>query len=599
VLDIATQLPQQARGPPGRSISEPLTLQDNDFRAAAGELHRGAQPGNAAANDYDIARVIACHAFNLLGPRNGSQVARRKSTGKLRGEAPFPQKTLGPEPFSFANPWLMIRRAIRCFVRRQPIGPFCLSFKPAVWWEPPLNPRYERWRRRTFGITWLIYASFYLTRQSFAVAKVALPFDTSVSLTRNDLGVIDSTFLTVYMIGQFVFGPLGDRFGPRRILLFGLGLSVIAAVGFGLSTTLTAFLLWSVLQGIAQSTGWSNTTKTMSSWFSINERGRVIGWWCTHYTFGAAIALPFAGWAMDYFGHARFTASVLPAVFFVGPALPCFPMASLAPVMLFSTVAPFWPAAFWAPALVVAIVLVLAWLLLRNGPEDIGLPPIEEYHGDPMPLQASDALIVESPAGSWQTIGAVLTTPRIWTLALAYFSVKLVRYAFYFWGPKFVAETMHSDAFASTVVAAAMPVGGLVGVIAGGYLSDKLFQARRAPVTVLSLLAAAAVMSVGLTSIHNVWVLAAFFFFVGVFLFGPDSMISATASIDFGTKRGAGTAVGIVNGIGSIGGILGGWLPGRITSGSDWTPLFGVMLVGLIVSAVVLLPLWNVKPSTD
>jgi sugar phosphate permease len=118
-------------------------------------------------------------------------------------------------------------------------------------------------------------------------------------------------------------------------------------------------------------------------------------------------------------------------------------------------------------------------------------------------------------------------------------------------------------------------------------------------VAILSLLACAAVMSAGLTDLHNPWFMTAFFFLVGAFLFGPDSIISATASMDFGTKRGAGTAVGFVNGIGSIGGILGGWLPGRITTGTDWTPLFEVMLVGLVVSAVVLLPLWRVKPSTD
>ena len=57
------------------------------------------------------------------------------------------------------------------------------------------------------------------------VAKVALSFYPAVSLTRKNLGDIDSTFLTVYMLGQFLFGPLGDRFGPRQILLFGLGLS--------------------------------------------------------------------------------------------------------------------------------------------------------------------------------------------------------------------------------------------------------------------------------------------------------------------------------------------------------------------------------------
>ena len=74
--------------------------------------------------------------------------------------------------------------------------------------------------------------------------------------------------------------------------------------------------------------------------------------------------------------------------------------------------------------------------------------------------------------------------------------------------------------------------------------------------------------------IDNLWAMAAFFFFVGVFLFGPDSIISGTAAMDFGTKRGAGTATGFVNGVGSIGGILGGYLPGVITSQSDWTALF-------------------------
>ena len=76
-----------------------------------------------------------------------------------------------------------------------------------------------------------------------------------------------------------------------------------------------------------------------------------------------------------------------------------------------------------------------------------------------------------------------------------------------------------------------------------------------------------------------------FFFLVGVFLYGPDSMISATAAMDFGTKRGAGTAIGFVNGIGSIGGILGGWLPGKITTEANWTPLFDVFVVGFAVSA--------------
>jgi sugar phosphate permease len=103
-------------------------------------------------------------------------------------------------------------------------------------------------------------------------------------------------------------------------------------------------------------------------------------------------------------------------------------------------------------------------------------------------------------------------------------------------------------------------------------------------------------MSAGLTQIDNLWVMRAFFFFIGVFLFGPDSMITATASIDFGTKRGAGTAAGVVNGVGSVGAIFGGYLPGILTSETDWTVFFQISVAALIISAMILTPLWRTKP---
>jgi OPA family sugar phosphate sensor protein UhpC-like MFS transporter len=437
-----------------------------------------------------------------------------------------------------------------------------------------LIPRYERWRWQTFGITWLVYASYYFTRQSFSVAKVALEKG-PVHLTRQDLGLVDAAYLTTYSFGQLFFGPLADRFGPRRILLFGMGLSVLAAIGSGFSTVLVAFLTFAVLQGVAQSTGWTATSKAMSSWFSLQERGRVIGWWCTHYTVGAAVASPFAGWLMDAFG--RVTTNSLGK----------------------TEVVPFWPAAFWGPAAVVAVVMVLTWLLLRNRPEDVGLPPIEQYQQDPEATvgesytQATPALAAE---GSWTTIGEVLATPSVWLLALSYFPVKLARYSLYFWGPKFVEESLSTGAFTSAMTAAWMPIGGMIGIIASGYISDKKFQARRAPVCVISLLAAAGVMAAGLLKIDNLWLMRAYFFMVGVFLYGPDSMISATAAIDFGTKRGAGAATGLINGIGSFGAVLGGYLPGVLTSESDWSPLFAISLFGLAISAIVLMPLWRTRP---
>ena len=442
----------------------------------------------------------------------------------------------------------------------------------------PVNPRYQRWRATTFGITWLIYAGLYFTRQAFSVAKVGLggAGRPAVTVPRESLGSVDSAYLTTYMVGQFLFGALGDRFGPRKLLLAGLTLSVAAAVLSGFSTGVTAFVAFAALQGVAQATGWSNTSKVMASWFSVPERGRVIGWWCTHYTVGAAIALPFAGWAMQAVG---------------------------------SKESPYWPAAFWSSAAVVGAIGVLAWFTLVERPEDLGLPPIEVYHkDDDLLAEVNESASVEEPVveahaleaqdRSWAVIGEVLRQPGVWLLAIAYFPVKLARYSFYFWGPKYVSESLGSSALDSAWYAAAMPLGGLVGVIAIGYVSDKLFQSRRAPATILSLVLAAGMTLIGFWPVHSAWLMGVFFFSVGAFLFGPDSIISATASMDFGTKRAAGTSTGFVNGVGSIGAILGGYLPGKITTEADWTPIFYVMFFGLFASAIILLPLWRTRPPT-
>src|SRR4029077_20174911 len=117
--------------------------------------------------------------------------------------------------------------------------------------------------------------------------------------------------------------------------------------------------------------------------------------------------------------------------------------------------------------------------------------------------------------------------------------------------------------------------------------------------TILSLLAVAGIMLLGLKHIDSTWIMAGVFFFVGIFLFGPDSIISGTAAIDFGTKRGAGTATGFINGVGSIGAILGGYLPGIMTDAKSWTPFLAISLSGIVLAAIILLPLWHVKPPTS
>src|SRR5436190_14242639 len=56
---------------------------------------------------------------------------------------------------------------------------------------PRKHPLYERWRWQIFAVTWLAYAGFYLTRKSFAVAKIDMGKPSGLGLANEQLALID------------------------------------------------------------------------------------------------------------------------------------------------------------------------------------------------------------------------------------------------------------------------------------------------------------------------------------------------------------------------------------------------------------------------
>jgi len=79
---------------------------------------------------------------------------------------------------------------------------------------------YRRLRIRAFVMTWLAYALFYLCRTPYAIVKGTMARTFGLDTVR--LGYIDTGYLSLYAVGQFVNGVIGDRIGGR--LLVGIGL---------------------------------------------------------------------------------------------------------------------------------------------------------------------------------------------------------------------------------------------------------------------------------------------------------------------------------------------------------------------------------------
>ncbi|OPX05543.1 MFS transporter [Mycobacterium sp. AT1] len=442
----------------------------------------------------------------------------------------------------------------------------------------------RRWRIQIFAATWIVYFAFYFTRQAFSAAKVGILGDPSMTaMTEPVMGVLDATYLTAYAVGQFVWGTLADRFGPRRVLLTGLAVSAVAAALMGVTTAIIGFAALMIAQGLAQSSGWAPLSKNLSAFFAVSERGRVFGWWTTNYALGGLLAGPFAGWWSYSVFHT-------------------------------------WRAAFFstATAIVVAVVLVITFIAQRDSPKSVGLGDVDldewvaERKGtSATPVEGSvkvvdgpdESIIADEPEnvgvfrGIRDSFMVAARDKMILRLGLAYFCLKPARYAILLWGPIIVLKRAPQVSnLEAVIVPVAFGVGGVLGPIIIGWASDRLFQSRRIPATVISMvvLTIAAAVFIPLTSTGNVATIAVILGVIGMSMYAADSVISGTAAVDFGTKDHAGAAVGFVNGSGSIGAVLGGLIPGFF--GPE--VLFYSFAVLALLTGLLLLPSWRLRAAS-
>ncbi|HEX8522721.1 MAG TPA: MFS transporter [Tepidisphaeraceae bacterium] len=412
---------------------------------------------------------------------------------------------------------------------------------------------HRRWRWQIFAVTWLAYAGFYLTRKSFSVAKIGIQKDPTLGWSDAQLAWIDGAYLTAYAIGQFLFGMLGDRLGTRIVVGTGMLLSVIAAAAMGASSTVILFGICFIIQGLCQSSGWGPLAKNISAFFSRRERGTIMGLWCTNYALGGLIASLIAGYAGKYRG---------------------------------------WRWAFFFPAMLLFCVWIAFMLFQRNAPEDVGMPPVED---EATPSRSDN--ISSDQESTWRVIGQVITNPMVILLSLVYLMVKPARYAILFWGPKYMHAKLGSDMLESGGLSALFELAGPISALGAGFISDRLFRTRRVPVCVIGLLLLGVLLFCFNFLPTNRWMLGGSFFMIGLLLYGPDSLITGTAAVDFGTRRGASTASGVINGVGSVGAILGGTLPGFFNARWGWGGVFALLGAMVFVGGLMLVPKWNALPQ--
>jgi OPA family sugar phosphate sensor protein UhpC-like MFS transporter len=377
--------------------------------------------------------------------------------------------------------------------------------RPTLEDSAAIDREFRRHRMRIMLAITIGYAIAYTCRLALSVVKKPL-LDEGI-FTASELGLIGSGLFYAYAFGKLVNGFLADHANLRFFFAIGVLMSALLNIGMGFSTTVVLSLaLWS-LNGWFQGFGAPSGVVAMAQWFTADERGRRYGLWSTAHSIGEGLT-------------------------FVG-------VAGL--VTLFG-----WRAGFWGPGIAcVGVAVALVWLM-RDRPETMGLPPIAEWRA----LHKGTGVVVPPPAvtaTTWQEQRSIFRRPAIWILALSSAMIYVTRYAVNSWGVLFLQEERGLSLMEAGSVISVNTLSGIVGAVAYGFLSDKLFGGRRPPANLLfSLLELAGLAMVFFVPLSSTAFLTAGFFLFGFGLTGLVTSLGGLFAVDIVSKRAAGAVMGLV-----------------------------------------------------
>jgi sugar phosphate permease len=251
-----------------------------------------------------------------------------------------------------------------------------------------------------------------------------------------------------------------------------------------------------------------------------------------------------------------------------------------------------WRIACVAPAAVLLASSVHTSLRLREQP-----PDASDALSSPA-QRAERAAANRMPVG--QALRATLGNRRIWVLALGLFGLDAVRYGFLDWAPGHLAVVYGTGALPAALKTAVLPLAGAVGAFSSGWLTDRFFQSRRAPVCALMLGAVALLtlvyrVVVDLGSVPTVITLA----LAGFCLFGAQILLVGTAAQDFARGGATAAAAGFVDFVGHMGAFSGDVVTGWMLKHHGWSGAIAWWASAALVAALLVATLWRARPNDE
>lgn len=409
------------------------------------------------------------------------------------------------------------------------------------------------------GLNWasigLLYTSFYMCRYNLPLAAESISKE--FGFNKAQFGTIITTALLAYACGQIINGLLADRLGGKRAMLIGAAGTIIMNVVFGVASFWGLLWLFVVIRGIdgyVQAFGSPGMVKINAAWFRPTERGGFAG------IFGFMINL-------GRFGISKLGAALLGGFVFLG-------LLRIPPLH--------WRWLFWIPSGIALVIGIAMAFIVKDAPEQAGFPPVnpEEEAGGEVKAKVSDVF------------KTIVTNPVVWIVACAYACTGAVRQGIDQWFPLFMREVHHVN-FQSTqfqVLAASIPFVASAGSLISGFVSDKVFKGRRAPVAAV-LYFVETLIILAAAQFHSVNAAIVFLVLISLTANSTHSILGTAAAMDIGGAKMAGFASGVIDSFQYFGGSLAGYFLGALLDRS-WGNYFYFMapfgMIGGILMITIL-----------
>ncbi|MDW0995835.1 phosphoglycerate transporter protein PgtP [Mannheimia haemolytica] len=409
-----------------------------------------------------------------------------------------------------------------------------------------VDAEYRKLRWQVFAGVFIGYAAYYLIRKNFSLAMPYLIDE--YGFTKADLGTVGVALSLAYGFSKFIMGNVSDRSNPKYFITIGLLGSAIVSLVFGLVpgvlSSIPIMIILAALNGWFQGMGYPPGAKTMTNWFSTSERGVWWSWWNVSHNLGGGLIGPLAILGLSIFGV--------------------------------------WQSLFYLPALIAIVLAFVMFYLMRDTPESQGLPPIDEYKGEKVVEKVESAHTLSSKDIFYKYI---LNNKFLWAIAIANVFGYFIRYGIIDWAPTYLKEVKHFSVDKQSWAYFLYEYAGIFGMLASGYLSDKVFKGHRAPPMLLFLAGVLIAIVVywknpaGNPLIDNICLVA-----IGFLIYGPVMMIGLQAA-DLVPRVATGTATGLTGLFGYLlGSASAGYVMGKLVDMFGWDGGFYALILSCFLA---------------